>query len=97
MVNLEFVLKLFDSRNHVQKSERRLDQDSEAGRHGTHHHLSTHQKYIYMWNNSHRKLETGVRIPIQPKLQKKISTKQGRMEKRHRVETCILRDIRKEE
>ena len=23
--------------------------------------------------------------------------KQGRMEKRHRVETCILRDIRKEE
>ena len=50
-----------------------------------------------MWNNFHRKLETGIRTPIKPKLQKKISMKQGRMEKRYRVETCILRGICKEE
>ena len=57
-------------------------QDGRVGGLGAHLPPKTHQNYIYIWNNSHGKLEIGQRDPIQPKLQESSPCKQVGQNKR---------------
>ena len=50
-----FKERIWNNSANYSKTKVEVDQDSRAEGHGSHLLPKTHQKYICMWNNSHRK------------------------------------------
>ena len=56
------------------KEEIERDENGGVGGHEAHLPVETHQKYIYMWNNSHKKLTRNWQNSYTHKAGRKIST-----------------------